>query len=99
MQPAPPPWILGGRLSSSATAWGWRLGQGPARAARLHARRPGVVDETQQASPTAVAGATRLVRESCRREPGTLLDGLLGAQREGLGSWELRRAAGASTRK
>lgn len=66
---------------------------------RLEAKLAEIVEEAFHASRTAVAHSKRLLLESFHRDPRTMLDDLLEAQRACHASWELRLANEAWARK
>jgi enoyl-CoA hydratase/carnithine racemase len=66
---------------------------------RLEAKLAEVVDRALHASRTAVAATKRMLNASFHRDPRSMVEELLAAQRQCMASWELRLANEAWSRK
>lgn len=87
------------RRVSSQEALEWGLVNWIAPAAELDAQLAKVVEQAFHASRTAVAATKRLLQGSFHRDPRSMVDDLINAQRECHDSWELRLANEAWSRK
>jgi len=90
--------LLNDRLSvDQALAWGLINWAVPAD--QLQAKLDEIVESAFHASRTAVAATKRMLQASFHRDPRTMVEELVAAQRECHASWELRLANEAWSRK
>ncbi len=90
--------LLNDRLSvDQALAWGLINWAVPAD--QLEAKLDEIVERAFHASRTAVAATKRMLQASFHRDPRTMVEELVAAQRECHASWELRLANEAWSRK
>ncbi|HLY65437.1 MAG TPA: enoyl-CoA hydratase/isomerase family protein [Chloroflexota bacterium] len=86
--------LLNERISpAGALAWGLVNWTSPPD--QLEAKLADIVEAAFHASRTAVAATKRLLQQSFHRDPRTMLEDLLAAQRACHASWELRLANAA----
>lgn len=90
--------LLNDRISvERAVEWG--LVNWAAAPAELDAKLGEIVERAAYASRTAIAATKRMLQASFHRDPRTMVDDLLAAQRDCHASWELKLANEAWSRK
>ncbi|MBV9174679.1 MAG: hypothetical protein JOZ81_31845, partial [Chloroflexi bacterium] len=80
---------------SPATARDWGLVNWVVPADQVEAKLGEVIDQAYRASRTAVGISKRLLLESFHRDPRTMVDELIEAERACFASWELKAANAA----